>query len=69
MATVKLTAAQKREREFMTLLESYEQQWQRDAAAKESKLYAMAYQDGYDAAASRYAQLLTLWERITKQGL
>lgn len=68
MATVKLTAAQKREREFMTLLEGYEQQWQRDAAAKESKLYTMAYQDGYDHAAYSYTRL-TLWQRITKRGL
>lgn len=68
MATPKLTAAQKREREFMKLLEVYEQQWQRDAAAKETKLYTMAYQEGYDNAAYWYTRL-TLWQRLTKRGL
>lgn len=69
MTTKKLTVAQKRERDFMTLLENYEQQWQRDAAAKETKIYTNAYQDGYDAAAYIYANRLTLWQRITKKGL
>lgn len=68
MATTKLTAQQKRDREFMTLLEGYEQQWQRDAAAKETKIYTMAYQDGWDQAAHTFTRL-TLWQRITKRGL
>ena len=68
MATPKLTAAQKREREFMTLLEGYEQQWQFFNDTATTEIYTMAFQDGYDQAAYRYTRL-TLWQRLTKRGL
>lgn len=68
MATQKLTAQQKRDRQFMKLLADYEATWQREAATKEAQIAGMEYQNGWDAAAYRYTRL-SLWQRIMRRGL
>lgn len=67
MATKKLTIAQKRDRDFMQLLDNALAKQAREneklAADRENALFTLAYEQGEQRARYEFSRL-TLWQRI-----